>query len=327
MAKSKRGGRVRGKSTARGRRARRRGGGPTSSMTSEVVRKKLVNDICALTDPFCGHSIGALYPSQAAQPTVPYRAVTQATLFTGTSGWGVFILSPNNTSTKIFARTALNTVPYTCPTPDSYVGQTDTVAGNVSRARIVSVGVRLWDISPATSEGGAIVASFFNGTTVVGQPLYAGTPLGVNPIMADRRRGVTAICTPVNINAREFVADFSTVYDAETRWSSVVIEYSGTPSSAVMMAEIIVNYEFILKPITGIPATMTHKQEGTAASYEAAAIANQVYDRLEPAREGVAEKMSKAIEALAVQGVRKLAVQFGNTVGGPAGAAFAATFF
>ncbi len=55
---------------------------------------RTVRSICALTDPFCEHSLGVKYPDSLSSKTLAYQLVGRTTVATGTGGAGALLFVP-----------------------------------------------------------------------------------------------------------------------------------------------------------------------------------------------------------------------------------------
>lgn len=214
---------------------------------------KLVQQVCALTDPFCSHANGAKYPDDSNTYTMAGTARWRVPMVTDADGSASLAFLPI-LSAGAFDLSAYigvitgNTAVFTTPT-----GGFATAPAGIDTVRIVSAGFKaVRTAAPLTSSGTVFVrqyganrgASF--GTIQVDD--YQ-TPFVHDSALQDSK-SITCIslhtnARPANFYERPPVANFGT--QPLQGFSPSYISVLGGPASVeVMSVEFVIHYEFTL---------------------------------------------------------------------------------
>lgn len=285
----------RNRTRRRSRSGRSRGGRRTNLVPRAVsggVPSSLVRAVCAVTDPFCLHAVGAKWNSATSDiPSYTYTTRTIKTVTTGDTGWAYLVVVPNVSAKNHKQGTVDTSTTVTMPTMAQLTGSSgldSTAQGSFAqKARIVSCGVRYWDIAPATSAGGQVIMQALDYHD------YAGDSVDITDVntmvphaVFDRRAGGAWVARrgPVAMADQflEIVADATTYpYTME----NLILAVSGSPDTAVLAVEIVTHWEIL--PVRG--------RSSYSGASNAGRIARQVI-------EGLAAVQSTQTQAVMVSG-------------------------
>jgi len=143
---------------------------PTKPKTKQPVRaarapirvrdkrpKLPASAVCALTDPFCSHSIGAKFPDSSSLNTIPFRYHSTTTLSTNVGGHVGALVVPGYSNSPVIPGTMLGADLCRFGGVDMDVANTARPKGvfdNVSKFRFISAGFIVRRISaPLTTSG------------------------------------------------------------------------------------------------------------------------------------------------------------------------------
>jgi len=246
--KSKKNASTKRKSSAGPKRPKsRRSGG----MSMSGAAMKIANQICSITDPFCGAATGAKYPDSASIRTLAWDAEYYATMSTDATGRAAMIIgsNPNSGYSTVATWTGATMAMLTTTAPTQLPGWTTFASAGVNW-RVVSMGVELRSIASAmTNQGSLGVAVIPSNPTIVG---LAGVDLDSTNFAQNTRVSANS-GTPlaaisygdgvVSKTMKENVA--GGVNFAGSHGNDILVAYitGGPASSAAIQARIVIHYE------------------------------------------------------------------------------------
>lgn len=292
-----------------------------SRRPSSAQAQTLAKKVCALTDPFCHASHGMRWTDDGDSATITYQRREVVTVTTGaTYAWAYLQFFPGNGGD-------LDTY-----TSAAATGNAATIAANASgtftvtdseTVRVVSAGARWFDVAPATSAGGHVIASECQSYNhVAGKTVTSGDANFTNKVKVyDRRQPVTWISKPTATNAYGWYQPSATpTQDVTNRRSGLILAVTGAAGTAVLEVELVVNYEFTINA-----DTLLARIAGASPSNPSTRFAAKVAYEMESSMDTFVARSSDAaiqhLENVALHYVKKgLAATAGYLLGGPAGA-------
>ncbi len=263
-----------------------------------------MHQICALTDPFCSHALGARYPDGNGGFTIPYQSRQFVAITTDANGAAGYLFQMAQPSAQYVPWSSINagTGAVTWGTAQTDAQYT-TFGTNFVSYRVVSAGLRVMTTQAWTSATGLALIGYGSA------PSSSGTYQVSNPTGL-----LWAEALPVRDLKCAVVGKFSDNYDShnfdplnsvnnyEFIMYPVFIGLSGCSASTnVMIVEVIVNYEFRALPGNAMQQ-MAH--QSPPANPGLLQMASQALTAIKPVIVGEA---SKAIGDIAV-GVARTAV-------------------
>jgi hypothetical protein len=119
-----------------------------------------VNQVCGLTDPFCGHASGAKYPDDTSLRSLPYTVHYNTTVGSDANGnlgllvWPTWFYSSFvGGAVNVGGDTFTPSLNFSVPVVPVLTGQ--------SKARIVSMGIRVRNVAPALTASGMVYLRSF----------------------------------------------------------------------------------------------------------------------------------------------------------------------
>jgi hypothetical protein len=249
---------------------------------SHDLAQSHMSSVCALTDPFCPHAVGSVYPDGNGAYSVPFQSryfvpITTdangnaAELFDlGWPGYQLYIASSINATTGVATFAAAITDP-------NYA----TFVANFESYRVVSAGIRVMTTMPWTTAQGVYV------TGLAGSAVGAGVFPVNNPgaylegeVFAVRDAEIFILGRPMDkFTARTFQAITSSGPAYPIYLPIFVGINGGTATSVVGNIEVVINYEFRTLP----SSAMNQMSTLTPADRPAlTTISNQVATRVPP---------------------------------------------
>lgn len=213
--------------------------------------------VCSMMDPFCPAAQGRHSPYGTSQVTIPVTLVGTAQITTNAGGGACFLMQPGPTeecigifnSTTSFTANAFNTS----------VGSFPSV---VSDVRVVTAGVRWWNVMPATAGGGAVhVAPLSDCRSILdgGATTYSSLLSIAGTQITDLRESGVFIfkpSSPADVeNFNEASTGGSPSGAAQGGWNAVCINFRGPASTTVATVSWVVNYECTIDIQTGFTGT------------------------------------------------------------------------
>lgn len=285
--------------------------------------------ICALTDPFCSHAVGAKFPDQGAQRTFTEQVKCMTTISTDAAGNHFASLAPNPLYQSAGAGYAAGTWTVgnfgavgSAPFMASYVGK------GVSY-RINSWGAQITVISNAMSACGSVIV----GTGLIG---YSDTQVHSSTnYTSSKTFGGTAgskfavISKPLNEQATLY-SQATTPNSYAPGWETIHINtVGGPPNTTHLMIEIVYNIEWYVDfagmasgqnandPVMKLasPSPPQNDMLQTARS--------SVYSALDNIQGGTSRVIGRAIENLATRALRYSVSAAAGYFGGPGAASLA----
>jgi hypothetical protein len=213
------------------------------------TKKAHVQSACSILDPFCVHAKGARRPDGLGTNTLPFQVRQLVGITTGAAGARRYLIVPGcGVYGYSFADPAAGTI--TMPATWTTLGNGSFISTNASEVRIVSFGVRMLSVLPATTSSGYVIVGTVANPTISqvqaeGRVTYPEHSL--RPLTAGSE--FCWVSKPTGAGAHAFrpvsgLANNMSDFD----WTALSIEIAGGPNSTLcFMAEVIVNVELTLK--------------------------------------------------------------------------------
>jgi hypothetical protein len=210
--------------------------------------ERLLEGVCAVTDPFCPAAATAKWSSVGSVHTLTQRVMFELRFLTDTNGYGCLVWMP--TIDKYQANLASNTYITSGSNLTISSGVYSTMLANFKRARIVSAGCTWSNTSSANEVGGSTYvheiedyASYNvnSGTIRINEFGYFS-----NEQMSNRMQSGSFVSRPLTEDAYEFALP-NLSYDATLanyRRTGIFIGCYGAASSIPIVVQCYVNYEF-----------------------------------------------------------------------------------
>jgi hypothetical protein len=217
----------------------------------------LLENVCALNDPFCPKSKGMRFVSATGNlATLTYQSRLLVTATTNTNGFVGFYIDPQF-SLKLGTADIYRPLIQVGSAPGYVATGVPSVADSVLAAayasdefgsgRVVSAGVRWWDVAPSTSAGGNVVVMEMNGFQAFRRATNINcdeTQVGSCNDIFDRRTPASWISRPCDAQAYEFVDPLEDNVAINDKRTSLLMFITGGDSETVLSIEIVINYEF-----------------------------------------------------------------------------------
>jgi len=202
---------------------------------------KLVSQVCALTDPFCGHAVGAKYPDQTSARTITESLRMSVAVPADANGNGAI-----DFSTSLVA-------PYSLPSSQAVSGQvtwgpplatglpTTLFATYGTTYRVVTAGVRILNTSSATNSSGYMMVGKVQTPSNSDVTDFAVSAMeSAQTFSLEHGLEVLSVFKPKGAGAQTF---YTNTYE---QWDSIAVIWTGAPVGATLVFELVVNYEFII---------------------------------------------------------------------------------
>jgi hypothetical protein len=210
----------------------------------------LVRDICAVTDPFCSHAVGAKSPHGSKVVTVPIRMKGIIQMTTSAGGEATMIFSP-----RVAVHTYYSAAAGAVPAVSAFDQSTGAFPSFVSEARVVSSGIRWWNVLPATAGGGSVVAFPLTDTDTIltdGASTAEMTNITGSHISDIREPGEFTF-SPVEVTSRDFIVPSTGAIGTTSNsgWDSVGLTITAGASSVALNVEYVIHYECTIDSVSG----------------------------------------------------------------------------
>jgi hypothetical protein len=212
--------------------------------------EKLTRDICAATDPFCDAAHGAASPFGTKLVTIPVSLRGFDTITSNVNGDAILLF---RCTTSTIGYTAVVNNNFTTAVLVSSVG---TFPSFVSQARIVTAGVRWWNIIPATAGGGTIgvvaiseMADLMDGVQHTSAQLNATSGVVISDL---RTPGAFIFQSRDEIKSREFSNISTSTGILDSGFNGLALTIAGPVSQKILAYEWSFNYEVVLDPSQGV---------------------------------------------------------------------------
>jgi hypothetical protein len=284
-----------------------------------------------MTDPFCNEASGARWTDAVGQvATLTYQSRVLVTLGGDASGWAALTFVPEffmlNGSGNFYIVNAItgNTITVAMPDSGDSVLAGISSAANSSGGRIVSAGMRWWDVAPSTSTGGVVIAtewtdyqSYFN---AVGTLNGGSVNMGSASEVYDRREEGAWVSRPSSPMAYTFNAPTDTPKWART---ACTISTSGAATTNILAVEMVLNVEVQVAAESAF-TRLVRPNPVNRSSILAAKVAGEVESQITPFVHGGKQAVKRYIHNAAARAigytVRAGASALGAYFGGPRGA-------
>jgi len=226
------------------------------SSTKKMSKMAIVHQVCAITDPFCIHAKNAKYPDGKGIGSLPMQLRGTQNITTGTTalqsqGGACYVFTGSlpfcfngsndaNTSPGNWRLSAVNQNPFAATNFTSYA----------DKYRVVSWGIIIRSIVPATTAQGFLTVSRLNDFPAISTDQPVGSMIGVEvknyPIVPGMEIHVTGL--RVGADSERFVSLDTSTTD-NIGWDTIKLELTGAATAdsvKVLNVEIVFNVEFTL---------------------------------------------------------------------------------
>lgn len=288
-----------------------------------------MRSVCALTDPFCEHARGAMYPDSTAGKVVTesIRFMFQPT--NDASGDGLICFQGNPFYPYIGGTRSGST--WTLSPNYSILPYNSLLGDYGSSVRIVTWGVRVFNVASATNSSGMLMG-FTGGQLTPGADITQ-TPSAYNrTLMAPLKHGAefTFASRPFGPDARTFI-DVATLavntYTVED-WETVIFTWWGGPASVnSLVFEFVCNVEYTLGTSSHAASALSAIARQSPAqnlqlSTATSAVQSNLDNLVAKTTEGFGKGVENAVGAILYRaGSAAVGAAAGYLFGGPAGAA------
>ncbi len=206
--------------------------------------------VCAMTDPFCSHSIGAKIPDGNGALTVPYRSWGYRKCTTGAGTMFALLFAPDNRSDNFCADANVTNTTFVLPSAFTTVGgQGSFFSSYVAQSRVVSAGIRWVPTMPTTQAAPlAFITEVSNPSNLLGfnnGGLGVVTTIGTNPQFVDLRQPWTHIMRRSDPTAMKFGTVANTASSGS--YNGILVQVIGAATTDYGYFELVVNWETILQ--------------------------------------------------------------------------------
>jgi len=266
------------------------------------VPSKIVQQICALTDPFCHHADGVKWWDMANGKTMAYTFRDRATLAGGaTTGNGDLCVSAGMKYLyySCVADQAANIVPSG--------GYATNLPSGVARYRTVGVAFRVSVVSPLLTRKGMLRIKLFSNNPALSGSIPRTTynaDYSYNIPLVDVNEPINVVLRPTAVEATQFTEPAttqpSTAFTAmlPMGWQFATVSVDGAVVSETQLEiEFIARYEFVFDESDSMQqlATATNPPNAFLSSVVA-----KVQDAVEPVYKGAATAFSDYIQRAAI---------------------------
>jgi len=230
---------------------------PTPRAHDSAAATALATQICAVTDPFCGHAVGARWnrPGVAEPPTYTATRRFIVPVTTGDTGTAVLVVAPSY-GRYVYHTEGLNTTnAFTGFGPSDLDGGDTGIydagdGGQGTLARVTNAGVRWWDTAPATGTGGTVIChDVADLTDLEADNLTTSDVYTVyESMLLDRRKPAAWVSRRVGgTQSAEFKEPGSTGgrFGAASGFSGLLLYVTGPASTTVLNVEIVLHLEIM----------------------------------------------------------------------------------
>ncbi len=277
-----------------------------------LLKDRLGEQVCAMNDPFCPRANGARWSTVGSTPTVTYqyRGIVTLTPASDSAGWAAMAFCPSN-SKNFYSTTDLSLAGLSWAVPANLnAGDTALSAymDACDEVRVVSAGLKWWDVSPKTGAGGTVVCQEYSSYDDIGGTTVNVAALTAAPVTdaIDRRnpQGGCWIQRPTDFNAYEFRAPVTNNNDTDNNnaRSALIIGVSGELNTPLITVEMVINYE-------GVPAAASallrlgKAQRDSALTRAAVQLSDGVWSSIQTIRKGATASISAYIKNYAKRAI------------------------
>jgi hypothetical protein len=225
---------------------------PVKKPITGLIHSKFAHKICGLTDPFCPHAMGAKYPDDSSNRTLPLTHRSMFTLTTDGNGQVAAIWSPSWSNEPIAHPSARTGSTVTAWAPFDAQG----LLSGVVKYRIVSSGFILRGVSaPLYTQGTLFLRS------------YAADRSALTPVELTSFNATYTKSTPLrDIHEVSFVTQhnsalpqtFYGISSTAVGYNPATIFVTGGPANTeVLTLEAVVHYELIFDDSEGMAQVAT----------------------------------------------------------------------
>jgi hypothetical protein len=213
------------------------------------TKKNHTRSLCSILDPFCVHAKGARRPDGSSSSSMPYQVRQIVGIVTNATGKSKYLLVPGF-GIYGYASGTLTGTTWAMPAGWTSLGNGAFISTNGAEVRIVSFGVRVISVLPATTASGYAIFG-----TVPNPAVSSGHEEGRVAYPEHTIRPLTAgmefcwISKPNGAAAHSFkLVSLVTNNMSDFDWNGLSIEIAGGPNSTLcLMAEMFMNVEFSIK--------------------------------------------------------------------------------
>jgi len=233
---------------------------PRGSVAATRVHppQELVTKVCALTDPFCPHAIGAQIYSPSNLRTVPFTQHYRVVMSTDSNGSAAHLCAPSYFYAGSTGAVVGSGATYTALSPNGAVFP----GTNPNRVRLVTAGIIVRSIAaPLSAAGMVYLRTFAQNNLVTLQTAELATYNCVESSDTPLRttNATAAVFQRTDIKAREFFNPVNTnptnqVVDMTGNgWSQLTVSIIGGPiSTPVLEIEFLMHWELVFEDNTAL---------------------------------------------------------------------------
>lgn len=265
---------------------------------------RLVENICALSDPFCPAAKGSRWPDGTTEPTLGYQWQVAYTIDTGAAGYGFSCIYPGAQYGYTSGTGAANAVVVSA-TWTTFGAALGTFMGNASTYRLVSCGVEITPNTSMSSSNGTIYVSDYAtgavlGTTVTMPNLMLGSEM--KTLSMKSSDSLIWHSRPLGAAARNFTAADAN-NDETLPWTRCAIQVAAGPASAtaVVTVRVVLNYELMIAPGNALTQAMPASTPPNAPLQDAA---GSIASTLDATMRATADSFGPIIKDAAIEYVR-----------------------
>jgi hypothetical protein len=208
--------------------------------------------------------------------------------------------------------------------------------GQIDAIRVVSAGIRVWDVAKMTSVGGWVCLNEFSNLSsylAASGGLITAGDMTASPVSGcfDRRQEVVWLSRPTDQAAYQFSDSATSTDEINNRRSGVCISVSGPASETAICYEWVVNYEVKLNAETllgrvarPVPDTPPMSLARRAKAYIESKVSSMYGGAKEQFNRFIEGKAKDALMDLAGRGISGA---IGGYLGGPGGAVAASSSY
>jgi len=196
--------------------------------------------LCSVTDPFCDHAQGAVSPYGTKQYTMPFTVRSFSTIGTGAGGQANVVFQPGMREFNFHADTVAVASTFTAAA--GYNTSSGALPTFLSQGRVISAGVRWWNILAATAAGGSVtVVPVPDDSELLDGAAHSWASLNNTPgavttsLRADGAYIFKRVDVPLSYEFTDITSGSGA--PADNGWDAVLLNITGPASTNVLIIE------------------------------------------------------------------------------------------
>ncbi len=223
--------------------------------TLSIVPHSAVEKVCALTDPFCPHAMGAMYPDGNGSYTVPFQSrflVTATTDANGNGAWLFTLGSPDYTYANYSSIVNATGGAITFASPSVDPNYSGLYTSNFASVRCVNAGIHFQTTqSWSTATGWIICGTGTAGQVTGGYKINTFNGLMTAEMHPVRDANIIMVARPSDSTALTDFLPLDNTSGTANDPITMPIFFSttgGTANTVIGTFEVVINYEFRTTP-------------------------------------------------------------------------------